>query len=200
MAEHAFKTVPRWRLVAPLAVAALAATACGSSSGGSQARVASQPSAASSSAGTSSSAAGGGVYPMGGTSSSAGTSSAGTMTAAATVQTTKGPLGTFLTDASGKTLYLFEKDSGMTSTCYDACAQVWPPLLTKGSSKAAGAASASMLGTTKRKDGTTQVTYDGHPLYYFSPDSGPGDTKGEGNNGFGAKWYVVNPSGAAIKG
>ena len=118
---------------------------------------------------------------------------------AATVKTRHGKLGTFLVDAKGKTLYLFEKDKTKKSTCSGACATAWPPLLTTGAAKAAGSAKASLLGTTKRSDGTTQVTYKGHPLYFFIQDKKAGDTKGEGVNGFGAEWYVLSAAGKKIE-
>lgn len=182
----------RLRLLAPLAVAAVAATACGGSSGG-QAQVAAQPSAASSA--SDNSAAGGYGYSVPTGAATASGASAG----AATVQTTSAALGTFLTDAKGKTLYLFEKDKGSTSTCNDACASVWPPLLSGGTPQAKGSADASKLGTTKRADGSTQVTYAGHPLYYYAPDTAAGDTKGEGVDSFGAEWYVVSPAGSKVE-
>ena len=117
----------------------------------------------------------------------------------ATVKTRHGELGTFLVDGKGRTLYLFEKDKTKKSTCSGACAQAWPPLLTSGKPKAAGKAKASLLGTTKRSDGKTQVTYKGHPLYYFFQDKKAGDTTGEGIDGFGAEWYVLAPSGKKIE-
>jgi predicted lipoprotein with Yx(FWY)xxD motif len=125
---------------------------------------------------------------------------AGTGSAAsrATVKTRHGKLGTFLVGGNGRTLYLFEKDKTSKSTCTGQCAQFWPPLLTSGKPKAAGKAKASLFGTTKRSDGKVQVTYKGHPLYYFSQDTKPGDTMGEGFNAFGAKWYVLAPSGKKI--
>ena len=117
---------------------------------------------------------------------------------AATVKTRHGKLGTFLVGTNGRTLYLFEKDKTKKSTCSDACATAWPPLLTTGKPKAAGKAKASLLGTTKRADGKTQVTYKGHPVYYFVQDKKAGDTKGQGVDGFGAEWYVMSPSGKKI--
>jgi predicted lipoprotein with Yx(FWY)xxD motif len=116
----------------------------------------------------------------------------------ATVKTTHGKLGTFLVGPKGMTLYLFEADKSKKSTCYDDCAVAWPPLLTSGKPKASGKTKASLLGTTKRKDGKLQVTYKGHPLYYFVQDKKAGDTKGQDVNGFGAQWYVVAPSGKKI--
>jgi predicted lipoprotein with Yx(FWY)xxD motif len=125
---------------------------------------------------------------------------AGTGNAAsrATVNTRNGKLGTFLVGAKGMTLYLFEKDKTSKSTCSGQCAQFWPPLLTSGKPKASGKAKSSLLGTTKRSDGKRQVTYKGHPLYYFVQDKKPGDTTGQDFLGFGAKWYVLAPSGKKI--
>lgn len=134
-------------------------------------------------------------------STSTGGSSGGGSSAAgqsATVETHSGALGTYLTDGSGKTLYLFASDHGGQSTCSGACVSVWPPLVAKGSAGASGSAKAAMVGTITRSDGSKQVTYGGHPLYYFSGDTASGDTNGQGVNGFGAKWWVVAPSGAAI--
>lgn len=118
---------------------------------------------------------------------------------AATVTTTDGALGTFLASGDGRTLYLFEKDSGTTSSCSGACAVNWPPLLTKTAPQATGQAQAKMLGTAPRSDGTTQVTYAGHPLYLFVGDRAAGSTTGEGVNAFGGEWYVVSPSGDKIE-
>jgi predicted lipoprotein with Yx(FWY)xxD motif len=117
----------------------------------------------------------------------------------ATVSTKTGGLGTYLADADGRTLYLFEKDTGTTSTCSGACASAWPPFLTTGAPSAAGAAKADLIGTTTRDDDTVQVTYAGHPLYYYSGDSAPGDTKGQDVEAFGAEWYALGPSGQAIE-
>lgn len=100
-----------------------------------------------------------------------------------------------LVDGSGRTLYLFEADKSTTSTCSGACATAWPPVTTEGAPTAASGAKASLLGTSKRDDGTTQVTYAGHPLYLFSGDSAPGDTNGAGSEAFGAEWYPVTPAG-----
>ena len=108
-------------------------------------------------------------------------------------------LGQILVDGSGRTVYLFLKDTGKASTCYSACAQYWPPVLTNGAPAAVGGVTASLLGTTKRTDGTLEVTYAGHPLYYFITDKKPGDITGQGVNGFGARWYVLSPSGMQIR-
>jgi predicted lipoprotein with Yx(FWY)xxD motif len=110
----------------------------------------------------------------------------------------KTPIGNAITTSSGHTLYLFRADHGTTSTCYGQCATYWPPLLTTGKPVASGRVQVSLLGTTKRKDGKLQVTYKGHPLYTYLPDTKPGQTTGEGSTAFGAAWYALAPSGATI--
>jgi predicted lipoprotein with Yx(FWY)xxD motif len=102
-------------------------------------------------------------------------------------------LGSFLVDGKGMTLYLYTKDTPNTSNCYNSCAAAWPPLLTNGSPTAGSNVNASLLGTTTRNDGSTQVTYNGWPLYYFANDKAPGDTNGEGVLNV---WYVVTPEGS----
>ncbi len=97
------------------------------------------------------------------------------------------------------TVYMFAADHGGTSACYAACAAAWPPVLTSGSPKAEGGASASKLGTITRSEGAKQVTYAGHPLYYYTPDSTESDITGQGINSFGALWYVLSPGGQVIK-
>jgi predicted lipoprotein with Yx(FWY)xxD motif len=118
----------------------------------------------------------------------------------ATVKVRSTKLGKIVVDGPARTLYLFEKDKNGKSACSGACAKNWPPLLTKGKPKAGTGAQASRLGTTKRSDGTTQVTYGGHPLYTFVADkSKPGSTKGQGVDAFGAEWYVVGPNGKKVE-
>ena len=107
-------------------------------------------------------------------------------------------LGGILVDGSGRTLYLFEADKSTKSTCYGACATYWPPLLTSGAPQAGTGANAALLGTTRRTDGTTEVTYAGHPLYYVVTDHNPGDATGQGVNNFGAPWDVVGRDGNQI--
>lgn len=125
-------------------------------------------------------------------------------TAAATgsgvsVDTKQAKLGTILAAGPKKlTVYLFEKDKGTTSACEGACASAWPPVTTQGSPTAGAGAIAADLGTTKRADGTEQVTYKGHPLYFFSEDKDSGDAYGQGSTAFGAGWYVLKPSGQKI--
>jgi predicted lipoprotein with Yx(FWY)xxD motif len=125
--------------------------------------------------------------------------SAGGSGAASVVGTKTGSLGTFLVDGKGRALYLWEADHGSTSTCTGACAQAWPPLTITGPPKASGAVRGSLLGTTKRADGSREVTYAGHPLYLFAGDSRAGQTTGEGSTGFGAPWWVVTPAGKALQ-
>src|SRR5205823_11975052 len=117
----------------------------------------------------------------------------------ATISVRGSGLGQILVGGNGKSLYLFEADTGTQSTCSGACAQAWPPLTTNAAPSAAGGAPASLLGTTARSDGTTQVTYSGHPLYSFISDTKPGDTNGEGSTAFGAGWDVLAPTGEKIE-
>ncbi|HLH81707.1 MAG TPA: hypothetical protein VKV38_00425 [Trebonia sp.] len=171
------------RLGIPLAALLLAA-ACSSGT-----------STGSTSTGGTSAASGGNGY---GASTPASTSTAGAPAAAAVIKTATGPAGTYLTDKAGRAVYLFMADSRDKSTCSGACAAAWPPVTVNGTVTAAGGAMASDLGTITRSGGAKQVTYDGHPLYYFAGDSGPGQTNGQGVNGFGARWWLVAPSGTAI--
>jgi len=130
--------------------------------------------------------------------STAGTSPTPAATGTTISVATNAKLGQILVDASGKTIYLFVADTGTSSTCYTSCAAIWPPVLTTGAPQAGAGAQASLLGTTARTDGTTEVTYVGHPLYYFIQDKAAGDAKGQGINGFGGLWWVMSPSGAAM--
>ena len=104
--------------------------------------------------------------------------------------------GTALVDGAGRAVYLFEADNGATSNCYGQCAQIWAPVPAGGPTS--GGAQAALVGTTTRTDGSTQVTYNGHPLYYFAMDKAPGDARGQGINRFGGGWYVVDPAGNKI--
>ena len=148
--------------------------------------------AACSSGATSSSAAAPAASPAGGSSSSA-SASGGTV-----ITTAKSSAGTVLATSSGRAVYLWAKDTGDMSTCNGACAGAWPPVTTTGTATASGGATASDIGTITRSDGTKQVTYDGHPLYYFSGDSGPGTASGQGSDAFGAKWWLVTPTGSDV--
>jgi len=139
----------------------------------------------------------------GGSSSSAPASPAasaasGSGSGATVITTATSSAGTFLIDGSGRAVYLWVKDTGDASTCAGACAGAWPPVTATGTVTATGGASASGLGTITRSDGTKQVTYDGHPLYYYAGDSGSGMASGQGSDSFGAKWWLVSPSGSDV--
>jgi predicted lipoprotein with Yx(FWY)xxD motif len=114
------------------------------------------------------------------------------------VKVAKSPLGGIVVDSKGITLYDFVKDKGTMSACYGACAALWPPLLTSGKPVAGPGVKASLLGTTKRSDGKLEVTYGGHPLYYFVTDRKPGQTTGQGVNQFGGPWWVLSAAGKEI--
>lgn len=140
--------VIRHRVTIPLIAAGIAvlASACGGSSGG-------------------------------GNNASVGTNSgSGSTPAASATSVHSGPNGKYVTDASGRTLYMFSKDTSTTSTCSGACANQWPPYMNNGQ----------------------QVDYKGHPLYYFAGDTASGDTNGEGVNNFGGLWTMVKPDGSAL--
>jgi predicted lipoprotein with Yx(FWY)xxD motif len=132
--------------------------------------------------------ASGGAYGGGG-------SSGQTAGAAVVSVADNAKLGQILVDSKGFTLYDFHKDKGGKSACYGACANVWPPLTTSGTTKDEKGAKASLLGTVKRTDGDTQVTYAGHPLYTYTGDSQPGQTNGNDFSQFGAEWYALTPAG-----
>jgi predicted lipoprotein with Yx(FWY)xxD motif len=107
-------------------------------------------------------------------------------------------LGSTLVAANGKTLYMFAHDTSTKSTCSSSCATYWPPLVTTGKPTAGPGAHANLLGTTHRTDGKLQVTYHGHPLYFFVNDKKAGGTSGEGLKAFGGKWYALSPAGVKI--
>jgi len=104
--------------------------------------------------------------------------------------------GLAIADGKGEALYLFDKEGGRKAKCYGACARVWPPVLTKGAPSAGTGAASNLLGTTRRADGRLQVTYAGHPLYYYVADS-PGSILCNDVFEFGGNWFVVQPNGAA---
>jgi predicted lipoprotein with Yx(FWY)xxD motif len=126
------------------------------------------------------------------------TPSASAQAAATVIKTTSGSAGAFLTSGSGRAIYLWDKDTMNTSMCSGACAGAWPPVTANGSVSASGSVTAKDLGTITRSDGTKQVTYNGHPLYYYAGDSGPGQATGQGSDAFGAKWWLVSPTGTSI--
>lgn len=165
--------IKNWMAAAACAAGiALAATACSSGSGSSSAAA---PAASSATAQASSPAA---------------------MTIG--LQSVSGIEGKFLASGQGRTMYLFEADKGGMSACTGACAAAWPPVTAAGMPMAGSGIEQSLLGTIKRADGTEQVTYNGHPLYYFAADTGAGMAKGQGSKEFGAGWYVVNAKGSKI--
>jgi predicted lipoprotein with Yx(FWY)xxD motif len=142
---------------------------------------------------SSSDASSGGRYGGGGGEKTTASSEGG---GAGVVKAAKvGDLGTIIVNSAGLTLYDFHKDKGGTSACYGACAGAWPPLLTEGEPKAEAGAMASQLGTTKRKDGSVQVTYNGWPLYTYAGDKAPGEANGNDIDQFGAEWYALQPNG-----
>jgi predicted lipoprotein with Yx(FWY)xxD motif len=105
-------------------------------------------------------------------------------------------LGSFLTDGQGRTLYLFTRDSGASSSCSSGCSSVWPPLTSSAAVHVGAGASTALLGTTS--GGPRQITYNGHPLYYYVGDAAPGQTNGEQLNQFGGLWYAVSPTGMQV--
>jgi predicted lipoprotein with Yx(FWY)xxD motif len=115
--------------------------------------------------------------------------------APAQVQVMSSQYGDVLFDGNGFALYLFTDDKKDKSRCYGACAKAWPPLITKGKPVPGTGADASLLGTTKRKNGDRQVTYRGHPLYYYELDDEPGEILCHDVNEFGGRWLVVQPDG-----
>jgi predicted lipoprotein with Yx(FWY)xxD motif len=135
---------------------------------------------------------GGGGYAATGTPAAAPTTNAGA------IATRHTGLGNVLVDSQGRTLYLFEKDQGMSSSCSGACASIWPPLTAAAKPSVSDGLAAGKITLIKRSDGTMQVSYAGHPLYTYAGDGGPGDTKGEGLNQFGAQWYVLGRNGSKI--
>lgn len=162
-------------------VLGVAAAGCGGSSSSSA-----TPASDTNASGGSSSSSGGYGYGGGGGSSSA---------SAVTLKATSSPLGTILVDQDGKTLYLFEADSQNKSNCSGGCLNLWPPVMANGKATAGSGVTAGMIGTAT---GSSQVTYAGHPLYWFSGDTKAGDTNGEGLDDFGGEWYAISPAGKAV--
>ncbi len=173
MSNSVLARVPMPARLGALLATALLAAACGSSGTSSSTSASSTP--------------------------AAGSSSTATASSAALVITTKsGSAGSYLTDGSGRTVYLWVKDGINKSNCSGACASAWPPVTASGTVTASGGALSKDLGSITRSDGTKQVTYDGHPLYYYAGDTSPGQTNGQGSDGFGAKWWLVSPNGTMI--
>jgi predicted lipoprotein with Yx(FWY)xxD motif len=152
--------------------------------------------AACSSSGSSSSSApaSSAASPAGGSASSAAAAAGSGLV----IITKSGSAGAFLTDGSGRAVYLWMKDGKDSSACDGACAGAWPPVTATGAVSASGGVTMADLSTITRSGGAKQVVYDGHPLYYFSGDSGPGQVSGQGSDAFGAKWWLVDPAGTSI--
>jgi predicted lipoprotein with Yx(FWY)xxD motif len=183
--------VPSVLAITALAGAGLLGVGCGSS-GSSTTNNSANASGYSESSNASAKSSAAGAAPT----TSGASASASSGTAVGTGHTS---LGTVLVAGpQHMTVYLFEADKGSTSSCSAACAQAWPPVTTTGAPQAEGAAKSADLGTTTRSDGTKQVTYKGHPLYYYVSDRASGETTGEGVKSFGAAWYVLNPHGEKI--
>jgi predicted lipoprotein with Yx(FWY)xxD motif len=118
--------------------------------------------------------------------------------AAASVKTGSSKYGKVLFDGGGRALYVFASDRGKASTCYGGCAAAWPPFTVNRAAKAGAGVRGSLLGTTRRRDGRLQVTYAGHPLYYFTGDIRPGQITCQNVSSFGGLWLVVNPNGTPV--
>src|SRR5918995_4500499 len=129
----------------------------------------------------------------------AGPVAGGATQSSATVSLRKTSLGVILVNARGRTLYLFAKDRNGKSSCYGSCARFWPPLLSRGKPTAGPGVKRSLLASTRRSNGSLQVTYNKHPLYTYALDKRAGQTRGEGRSAFGANWYAVSARGTAGK-
>lgn len=171
---------------AVFAFAALALGIAAAGCGGSSSSSATPASGTNASSGSSSSS---GAYGYGG---GGGSSSA----SAVSLKAVSSPLGSILVDQDGKTLYLFEADSQNKSNCSGGCLNLWPPVMANGKATAGSGVTAGMIGTAT---GSSQVTYAGHPLYWFSGDTKAGDTNGEGLDDFGGEWYAISPAGKAVE-
>jgi len=125
---------------------------------------------------------------------------AGQASGAATVSLAaiSGIPGKVLVGSNGRTMYLFEGDKSGASACSGACAAAWPPVTVTGTLKAGSGISQAELVTIKRPNGTMQLAYHGHPLYYFTGDSAVGTAHGQGLKAFGSDWYVVSASGSKV--
>jgi predicted lipoprotein with Yx(FWY)xxD motif len=122
----------------------------------------------------------------------------GAASASSSIGVRRTQLGRVLVDGRGRTLYLFERDKADKSNCSSGCLAVWPALTASTRPHARAGITNSKIGTIRRADGRRQVTYAKHPLYYYAGDTKPGDTNGQGLNQFGAKWYVLSPTGRKI--
>ncbi len=179
--------IKNWMAAAACAAGiALAASAC--SSGSSSTSTAASPAASSASAQSQASS------PAAASSPTASSATA----VSVDLKSLSGVGGMALADGRGRALYLWEADKNGTSTCSGACAAVWPAVTVSGTPAAGSGVDKALLGTVKRADGTEQVTYNGHPLYYYVGDTGPGTAKGQGSTDVGASWYVLSAKGVKI--
>lgn len=119
---------------------------------------------------------------------------------ALTISTAHGSVGTYLTGSSGRALYIWVADGKGKSSCSGGCAKTWPPLTAGSMPKVAGGASAADITLISRSGGIKQVAYKGRPLYYYAGDTGSGMINGQGSNQFGAKWWLLSPSGGPVSG
>ncbi len=197
----------RASVAAAISSIALIAVGCGSSS---HKTAASKSSAASGAPASNSSSSGGGYGPYssggatGGTTTGASTAASAAANGSASTAvklTTKqhGKLGMILAGGPKElTVYMFEGDTTGRSNCNSVCTSIWPPVTTAGASAVGGAAMQSDVSTVTRSDGSKQLAYKGHPLYYFTRDKDSGDAYGEGVHGFGHDWYALAPSGKKV--
>jgi predicted lipoprotein with Yx(FWY)xxD motif len=189
------QTLTRQLTCAIAALTALAVAGCG---GGSKSASTASKATSASNASSGGSSGGSSPHGSGGASSTASTAAANAGPAV-TVTSKSNKLGTILAAGPKRlTVYLFEGDHGAASSCSGGCASVWPPVTTASAAVASGGAQTASLGVITRSDGTKQVTYAGHPLYFYSKDGDNGDAYGEGVHGFGADWYVLAPSGKKV--
>ncbi len=185
MPRHAFGPAPA--LLALLAVPLLGACGAGAEEAAAPAGATTAPvsSPATTPAPTTSST-------PGSTSPPAGTPAA----AGVTVRTGPSAFGSVLFGRAGQAVYLFDKERSSRPRCYGGCADAWPPVLTDGDPRAAGRVRGDLLGTTERRDGSVQVTYDGRPLYYYAHE-GPDEVTCHDVVEFGGRWLAVVPAGGA---
>jgi predicted lipoprotein with Yx(FWY)xxD motif len=182
----------RTPLLAAAGAVALAAAGCGSSSHSS-----SSSSAAATTGSAQNASSSGGAYGAPATTTSSASTASGATGTLVVVKSSKN--GKVLAAGPKKlTVYEFAADHGTTSVCTGPCASVWPPVTSAATPRATGGASASMLSVVTRPDGTNQVTYNGHPLYFYARDGDSGDAYGQGISSFGASWYVLSPAGAKV--
>jgi predicted lipoprotein with Yx(FWY)xxD motif len=181
------------RVLASLAAAGLLAAGCGSAAGDR-----SKPPQHAHAVGTEPQVARPAVANGAATGGTAASAPAPSSRTGATVKVMKTEYGNVLVDRRGRALYLFTRDRSPMSRCYGECAVRWPPFLTAGIPAVGSGAQANLLGTTRRRDGSTQVTYGGHPLYYYIADHQPGQVLCQAVEEFGGRWYVVTRRASAV--